>query len=367
MRITLLLVLAGCTADVSPSPPPRDASVPFASDADPADDGSSGPSPFDASASLVDAPTDVRETPDAATATGAVLGIDGEAFTIDSEEAFLLAASYYGGASATGPTIRADMERFAELGFNHVRVWAVWPIPDASASIVRRDGSVNAVRLARLERLLELARDEGITVDVTFAYGWAPVSDGGFDAYLDAIREVARALVPHRNALFDLGNERDVRDERHLEPEEVRRLADAVREIDPERLVTASNAAETERTAPANCEELLAAADIDFCAPHFLRNEVWATETERRVRSLREALDSAGYRRPIHLQEDNRRRDGAGPSKRDFITALGGAHAGGAAGWCFHTEAGFDLTSRSFFAQLDPVELDTIDELASVR
>ncbi|NMC72436.1 MAG: hypothetical protein GYA57_20595 [Myxococcales bacterium] len=48
-----------------------------------------------------------------------------------------------------------------------------------------------------------------------------------------------------------------------------------------------------------------------------------------------------------------------------FLTAVAGARRAGAAGWCFHTDAGFDLVAAGFFDQLDEVELDVIDELAA--
>ncbi len=62
--------------------------------------------------------------------------------------------------------------------------------------------------------------------------------------------------------------------------------------------------------------------------------------------------------------ESRRSYDGAQWPNEDFLTAVTGARDAGAAGWCFHTGAGFDLSTLSLFDQLDEVETDTVDELA---
>ena len=67
---------------------------------------------------------------------------------------------------------------------------------------------------------------------------------------------------------------------------------------------------------------------------------------------------------PVYLQEENRRRwPGTSLTKDDFLQAARDAVSAGAAGWVFHTDAGFDLSASSFFDNLDDVELATIDEL----
>jgi len=294
------------------------------------------------------------------------LGLAGRSFTFDGVETFMLSISYYGGCAAPEATVVSDLARLASLGFNNVRVWAAWPTPSLAASVLRSDGSLDADALARLELLLDTARAHGMTVDVTFAYGIPGASDGGFDSYRTGIDGVAAALLGHRNVFFDLGNERDVGDERYLSAEQVRDLAAAVRARDPSRLVTASLGGNAPSDAATKYIELYSVADIDFATPHFPRDDVWAAETQARVETMRGLVVDAGWDRAIYLQEDARRGYGSATwPKEDFLTAATGAHAASAAGWCFHNDAGFDLGTQTLFDQLDDVELDTIDELAS--
>ena len=140
----------------------------------------------------------------------------------------------------------------------------------------------------------------------------------------------------------------------------------AVRGRDPDRLVTASLGGNAPSDAATRYIELYTVANIDFATPHFPRDDVWAAETQSRVETMRGLLVDAGWDRAIYLQEDARRGYGSAMwPKEDFLTAAAGARAGGASGWCFHNGAGFDLGAQTLFDQLDDVELDTIDELAS--
>jgi hypothetical protein len=309
-------------------------------------------------------PGDEGGSDDAGPAPVAV-GATTRSFTYDGVETFVLAASYYGGCGAAEATISSDLGRLAELGFNNVRVWVTWSVPTDAASVVHNDGSLDAAALARLRFLLDTARGLGMTVDVTFGFGLEGLTDGGFDNYRNAMVDVAREVLPYRNAWLDLGNERDVGDSRYLSVEQVRDLAVAVRAVDPDRLVTASGGGSDGAGAAASWDELYEVADLDFATPHFSRDEGWAAATESRVDTMRELLLAEGWDRPIHLQEEARRGyGGAEWPKEDFLAAVAGARRAGAAGWCFHTDAGFDLVAGTFFDQLDDVERDTIDELA---
>jgi hypothetical protein len=294
------------------------------------------------------------------------VGLTSDGFTFDGIETFVLAASYYGGCAAPEERVRADLEGLAALGFNNVRVWVAWSVPTAEASVVRNDGTLEPGALARLRRLLELARGLGMTVDLTFAFGLEGLTDGGFDAYRAAMVALTAELGAYRNAWFDLGNERDVGDARFLSVEQVRDLALAVRAADADRLVTASGGGSSGEQAAVSWDELYRVADLDFATPHFSRDDAWAAETEARVTAMRAGLLAAGWERPIYLQEEARRGyAGAEWPKEMFLTAVAGARRAGAAGWCFHTDAGFDLVAASFFDQLDDVERDLLDELAA--
>ena len=104
---------------------------------------------------------------------------------------------------------------------------------------------------------------------------------------------------------------------------------------------------------------------IDVFSPHLTRSSDWATETQLRTERIRGFLASIGQSVPVYLQEEHRTDwNSVHPTKADFITAVRGARDGGAAGWVFHTDAGFDLASASLYDSFDSVEVDTIDELA---
>lgn len=53
------------------------------------------------------------------------------------------------------------------------------------------------------------------------------------------------------------------------------------------------------------------------------------------------------------------------PPKSEFLQAAREAVSSGAAGWVFHTHAGFDLRSSSFLSNLDSVEKEVLDSLGA--
>ena len=294
------------------------------------------------------------------------LGVSGHRFTVDGVETFLLGVSYFDAIAASEDFVRADFDQLAALRINHVRVFAAWNGLTLASSVLRPDGSVDAGALGRLVRIVDLARERGIIVDVTFARGIPGASDGTFEAYRDAIVLVTGALLDRRNLFFDLGNEHDIADSRHIAQTEVDQLVLAIHAVDATRLLTASIGGNDAAGAAAIYVPLIDDAHIDFVTPHFARTDDWAAATQGRVEGLRTALVAGGYDVPIHLQEENRRSyAGRDPTKDELLAAAAGARAGDAAAWNLHTGAGFELTMTRLFDRLDPVELDAIDELAT--
>lgn len=300
------------------------------------------------------------------------LGIDGGRFTIDGEPRFLLGASYYAGLGASDEHLAADLDALRERGFNWIRLWVTWSgFVDVSA--VDRTGAAREPYLGRLTNLLEACRQRGMIVDVTFSRG-QDLPDQA--SHLRAVRVIAEAIRPYRNAYIDLANERDVRDARYVSYEELGELAAAVRAIDPERLITASGVPEED-----NIERYLRVATLDFVCPHLGRSADSPARTESWTGELLGWMTALGQVVPVHYQEPFRRGYSGGwePTVEDFLTDLRGAIRGGAAGWCFHNgsvrNAGgdhdgrprrsFDLTEQSLFAQLDEVELALVDRAAA--
>ena len=70
---------------------------------------------------------------------------------------------------------------------------------------------------------------------------------------------------------------------------------------------------------------------------------------------------------PVYLQEEQRRGwTKVSPPKSEFLQAAREAVNSGAAGWVFHTYAGFVLRSKNFLENLDAVEREVLDSLGAV-
>jgi hypothetical protein len=162
-------------------------------------------------------------------------------------------------------------------------------------------------------------------------------------------------------ALTQLANEHDVQDSRYVNHTDLRALRDAVKAIDPDRLVTASS------------RELSAEEKLDFYSQHLERGPDCAAKTERLAKQIIAAMPT---RAPLHFQEPFRRdySPAWNPQAADFYQDLAGAKGGGAAGWCFHNgdnrhakngvpHRSFNMTAAaggSLWAQWDTVEREVI-------
>ena len=84
----------------------------------------------------------------------AVLGRQGDRFTINGKETFLLGISYYAGLGAPEAILRTDLERMRNHGFNWIRVWATWAAFGNDVSAVDGDGNPRPAGMKALRRLL---------------------------------------------------------------------------------------------------------------------------------------------------------------------------------------------------------------------
>ncbi len=298
------------------------------------------------------------------------LGVAGASFTLNGEPTFLVGVSYYGGLARTPELMARDLDDLHVRGVNWIRVWATWD-SDGAQPAVDATGAPVAAPMERLRTLVRLADERGIVVDVTLHRGGVLTTQ---EAHLAAVTAIARELLPWRNVYIDVANERDVRDNRYVSPEECGQLRDTIREIDPKRLVTASS---TFASAEA-LGEFLDAARVDFITPHLPRGPEDPAKTEGRVRRYFEWMAEIGRSVPVHLQEPFRRDYGAWqPDAEAFLTDLRGAIAGGAAGWCLHNGSNrhaadgeprrsFDLSPERgpFIQTLDAVESEVLAGLA---
>jgi hypothetical protein len=305
-----------------------------------------------------------------------VLGAEGTRFTLDGKPAFLLGFSYYAALGATPEFIAGDLHDFQERGFNWLRVWATWNQFDRDVSAVDTQGRPREPFLGRLQWLVAECDRRGLVVDVTLTRdkgGMLP----DYEAHLHAVETLVDALKAHRNWYLDLANERDVRDGRYVSAEDLRQLRDRVRQLDPQRLVTASGGGHD--LSVEDMREALLTAGVDFFSPHRPRAAESPGQTAAKTRECLDSMKGLGRMAPVHYQEPFRRGYAEWePTAADFLADLRGAVAGGAAGWCFHNgtqrnapnqepRRSFDLSSRRLFDQLDREELAFVAEAAGVR
>jgi len=291
-----------------------------------------------------------------------ILGVEGTRFTLNGKPTFLLGVSYYGGLGASEDFIRRDLDDIQRSGFNWLRLWATWTAFDNDVSAVDARGRPREPFLGRLKWLVTLTRNKsGVLPD--------------YESHLRAVETLVAALKPYRNWYLDLANERDVRDDRYVGIQELKRLRDRVRQLDPQRLVTASFGGHD--LSAEDVRESLLTIGLDFLCPHRPRSPESPGQTEAKTRECLALMKKAGRMVPLHHQEPFRRGyQGWEPTAADFLTDLRGAVAGGAAGWCLHNgtqrnapdqepRRSFDLRIRRLFEQLDAEERKVVAEASA--
>src|SRR5262249_52302220 len=102
---------------------------------------------------------------------------------------------------------------------------------------------------------------------------------------------------------------------------------------------------------------------VDILAPHLPRGGDWADATGARVGALRAPLPKIGRAVPIHLSEERRADDTTAIAPDAYARAFASAQQAGAAGWVFHTTAGYDLRTTSFLSALRPQERAGLERL----
>ena len=298
-------------------------------------------------------------------------------FIVQGIPTFLLGISYYDGMNASTDILRADFAFLKARGFNSIRVWATWYESESPQSlpIIRRNGTINPAGWNRLERLLNVAKANSILIDLTFSRDSVhPIS---FENYKNAIRLVTAKLKPYPRVLMDIQNEtntcglpEDPDCSGHLTLNQVALIRAEVKGISPTRLVTASRNTYSILPGKDDYRTYKTLGRVDFIATHRpsrTRDAIWAHTTDDEVRLIRKAL---GPSIPILFDEPNR----CGKnmicdtltSANIFINAAANAKRAGAAGWFFHTDAGFRLRNHTLAAQLNSVERSAVDRLGQI-
>lgn len=315
----------------------------------------------------------------AISAATVVLEVQDSQFLVDGKPTFLLGTSYYGALGASDEFVDQDLKELRKLGFNWIRVWATWTAFDNDISAVDADGNGREPYLSKLKNICRKADQMGMIVDVTLTRGGriAQARISSHEAYLNAVSVLVKELIAFRNIYFDVGNERNINDARHVSFEEAAELRNRIKELDPKRLVTASHAGDI----PANeMSSYLQTVKVDFITPHRPRNAKSPGQTAAKTQEYLKQMEALGKVVPVHYQEPFRRDFGKWqPKAEDFILDLKNSILGKAAGWCFHNgdarnqedgrpRRSFDMRDSEgrMFDQLDAEEKLVVEQAGNV-
>lgn len=290
-------------------------------------------------------------------------------FIQDGKPTFLLGLSYFDGLSAPPRVLNSDLRYFGERGFNALRVWANWytDFQPHTTGLLESDGTVNPQMLNRLQQMIDAADKKGFVIKLTFSRD--AMEKVPFSNYKDGILSVVKAIKNSPNVLLDLQNETDHCGKQgdpdclgHLSLAQVREIRNAIKEIEPDQIVTASwGGGDAE-----DYKSFLEQTNVDFIATHGPpRKKDWAEKTTVEMKRARSQLSSEI---PILFDEPSRCDKGVDCKDRSaaqqFLSAAQNAKRSGAAGWFFHTTAGFRLNNRPMHERLNRTEKIAVNRLA---
>ena len=285
------------------------------------------------------------------------VGLSGDQLTINGQPAFLLGVSYFDAVAWR----TSDLNEFAVRRFNMIRIWCDWD-PSNGKSLL--DASGNLVRRQTLIDLVRAAGARGLVVNVTIC---APEGNArSADARTNACRNVVAALAGEPNVYFDVMNEHG-HGAGPASHADVARFFSAARSASGSAVLTVSDSYVFSGQVDTGHVDAELNAGTQMISPHMERTGDWWAQTGNRTRALKNYLASRGRNIPVLLDEDARRgHSGLNPSRDEFFEAARQARDAGAAGWVFHTDAGFNLSAASFFDSIDSVEREVVDGLANV-
>ncbi|HMF99057.1 MAG TPA: hypothetical protein VKE96_32375 [Vicinamibacterales bacterium] len=296
----------------------------------------------------------------------AALSVSQQNILVDGQRTFLTGVSLFDGLGPVPPR-DGDLDALGPWGVNTVRVWAHW-----HTAIYQADGALTAEGRSRLLALVGRLQARNVILElVLLRPGQLPGQPfavfASEAARIKAVEATTEALRPFRNVLFDLYNEHDHPDG-PISHAAARALRDRVKAIDSARLVTissteshlVSSAGTIDASGGRNLREEAGSGPdsvaVDIVAPHFPRTDSWVAATADRIKTVRMALDGIGSHAPIYLNEERRADKGVRIAPAAYSGARAAAANAGAAGWVFHTNAGFELSKTAFLDALSPDE-----------
>jgi len=290
--------------------------------------------------------------------TSLAVGMNGDRFTVNGVEQFLLFISYFDGLGASQATLDSDFAALKSRGFGGIRVLIDWPCTGGCSGsgafrLFNPDGSYQSGNLVRLTNFLQTAQANGLVVDLTFQ-DW--VDFNSFQAYQTAVTNATRDTMSYRGVIFDLQNEFNA-----IGPmtyQQALALRNAVKAVDPNRLVTLSTSAICYPGGGCPVDIIINNTNPDFLTLHgpFVAN--WWDATDDMINLARA---NSPRSMPIYNQEPLRYDPAGASTAANFITGAQNAKCAGAAAWTFHTTAGYDLTTGTIFSHFNSVEAQAAD------
>jgi hypothetical protein len=222
-----------------------------------------------------------------------VLAIEGTRLTLDGRPFALQGLSFFN--ALYNPTFNRDaagrlrwLRTFKDTGVNTLRVWCQWDFAPPrtfvdvapECTLYTDEGAVRDEPFRTLAEIIAAADSLGMVLEVTlFSHEKQP--NLAVAAQERGAREVARRLLPHRNLILQIWNE---------DSTEVRRLYEAVKAVDPARLVT--NSPGVANVLGDEAQNRL----LDLLTPHTVRRQAerfWE-EAPRQIAALLQQ-----YRKPV--------------------------------------------------------------------
>lgn len=296
-------------------------------------------------------------------------------FTLDNTRRFLVSFSYFGAKyEANLANVRTTMRTFRCKGFNAVRIFADWwnnnqycqsTSFDTNPLIPASGPTLNTVAKDKLISIIQIAKEEGLVVDLAFAM--EVVQGLTFDRYRAGIAAFGQALADagHKHVMFDVQNEYNVpvgsgpvpcKFDGTLYPDLMAQLVTAGRTGNASRVVMASwsNNAQAQ-VSPWAYYLGLSALAVHECRTYGSPGNCpggypgyWYNPSLAQI--YIPGMQAVGWRFPLFMQEPDRWVDnswglpysGANTlTSQNIIDSAGYAIIYGAAGWTFHTESLF--------------------------
>jgi hypothetical protein len=273
------------------------------------------------------------------------LTVQGDHFAANGKGSFLVFVSYFDGVRRPPETLVEDFDWLVAHGVQGIRVFPQG-VHWKPTGLMNSDGIVNAAIRDKLVKLVDVANQKGLFVDVSLD----PALDGitnplNFQQGSDGsggVKKLAADLRDYPNVLFDLCNEWGPGKNctpRFGDATHTRRvlstIRDAIKAVHPQRIVVISSHGGDDNFPVFDVAKLRFDA-ATYHDPRGMDDPTWFDHTGDVVRSIRTKLQAAGAIAPVYLQEPHKYPDDSDVDH--FATAVRQAKAAGAAAWTFHSD-----------------------------